>query len=275
MNYKAVRQIRIVLSLLFFTATVTFLTVGPASHPMAAAIEKTQILPSMLAVSIGAILFWTAMTFAAGRIYCSTACPVGTLQDIFIRLGKAVNKKKEFSYKSEIRYRGRWHILAIYMLCVAIGLGAVAWLLEPWNIMRNICAAARPSVTAQTWMTLGVGATAGILAGIISLFLIALSAILSGRDFCNTICPIGSAMAAITPWTVCHIEIDPDRCSGCLKCEQVCKASCIKVISRHVDNSRCVRCFNCTAVCDDNAIRFQQQRNRPATPLMRKKARTP
>ena len=61
-----------------------------------------------------------------------------------------------------------------------------------------------------------------------------------------------------------------DRCTGCLKCEEACPANCIKAVSRYVDNTRCVRCFDCLHVCGDDAIHYQPNRNRPATPLMRK-----
>lgn len=46
-----------------------------------------QIVPAILAGASGWLLMWAAATAVFGRIYCSTACPLGTLQDIFSRLG--------------------------------------------------------------------------------------------------------------------------------------------------------------------------------------------
>ncbi len=94
---------------------------------------------------------------------------------------------------------------------------------------------------------------------------------ISGRDYCNTICPLGSALGAIGHMTVMNIEIDPDRCTYCGKCEDVCSAHCIKVTERMVDNSRCLRCFDCLAVCDDDAIHFQNTKNMPLTPLFQRR----
>ena len=119
-------------------------------------------------------------------------------------------------------------------------------------------------------IAVGVGTAVGVVAGIVSALLILICAVFTGRGFCNTVCPIGTALSIIEPHCIFHIEIDPDRCTGCLKCEEACPANCIKAVSRYVDNTRCVRCFDCLHVCGDDAIRYQPNRNRPATPLMRK-----
>ena len=64
--------------------------------------------------------------------------------------------------------------------------------------------------------------------------------------------------------------IDPDKCISCGRCEERCRAQCVKVVSRYVDASRCVMCFDCVADCPTGAIRYQRNRNRPATPLVRR-----
>lgn len=274
MGARTLRQLRIVLSLIFLTGSTAFLCFNRVDQPLPQLAEKAQIVPSTIASSLGVILFWLAMTLLAGRIFCSTVCPLGTIQDIIIRLNGLCRGRRIFKYKPKERFKGRWHILVVYLIGLIFSLGGVLWLLQPWHIAANIAAIFNSQAAASSWLTLGVGTVAGVVAGIISLLIIVLFASLSGRDYCNTVCPIGSLLASITPWSIYHIEINPDLCSGCLKCEQTCKASCINVISRHVDNTRCVRCFNCTSICPDKAINFQTQRNRPATPLFRKKART-
>lgn len=154
------------------------------------------------------------------------------------------------------------------------GVLAVPFWLEPWNIMKNICAAINPSLLEATWMTLGIGMGAGIASGIISAVLIAICALFTGRGFCTDICPIGTALGCFHDFTLMHIEIDPDKCVNCMKCEEICKSQCVKVVGRYVDNSRCVRCFDCVAVCPNDAIRFQANRNRRGTPLIRKVGRS-
>ncbi len=270
---RNLRTIRIFLAIIFFVAAVAFLCIGPQVHPMAKVAESVQIIPSAISVTLGATIFWLIATFFLGRVYCSTVCPVGTLQDaaLWVRNKLSRGKPKKFRYKDASKWR--YHILAVYMICLIIGLVGIPYLIEPWNIMRNMAAAVRPSDLQYTWDTLWVGATTGIVAGLVSFVLLIIAGAFFGRDFCNVVCPIGNALGLMSNYTMMHIEIDPDKCTGCLKCEEVCRGSCIKVVGRHVDNSRCIRCFDCLKVCDDDAIRFQTNKNRAATPLMRKKTR--
>lgn len=254
---------------IFFVASVAFLTIGPDVHPMAVASEKSQVLLSAVSLSLGATLVWLLLTFLFGRIYCSTVCPIGTLTDIIMRVRRKIPR---LNRPSSYAHPRRWsiHILIVYVVCLIIGLIVVPFLIEPWNIMRNIASTIRPSAVETTWISLGLGAVTGAAAGIASLLILLVLALFKGRAFCTDICPLGTAMGLLGDQTVLHIEIDPDRCNSCGRCEDQCKARCIKVVSRYVDNSRCVRCFDCIAECPEDAIRFQINRNRPATPLLQK-----
>jgi len=271
---KNLRTIRILLAILFFVAAVAYLCIGPGMRHIVGVSERVQIIPSVIATCIGATAFWLLATFALGRVYCSTVCPIGTLQDIALRVRRHIPWMKPLRFRYKPALQIRYHIAAIYLICLILGLVGIPYLIEPWNIMRNIAASIRPSAVEMTWGTLWVGAATGIVAGIVSLLLILVSGFLFGRDFCNTVCPIGTGLGLLHQSNLMHIEINPDRCTGCLKCEEICRASCIKVTGRLVDNSRCVRCFDCIKVCDEEAIRLQSNRNRAATPLLRRKART-
>lgn len=239
---------------------------------MAVVSLKAQIVLSTGAAAIGALLVWLVLTLVFGRIYCATVCPIGTLTDIFIWLSRKVPRlNKPFRY----RPAKRWsiHVLLVYVICVLVGLTVVTYLVEPWNIMRNIASIVNPEAIDSTWVSLGLGAGIGIAVGVISLLLLGVYALLRGRAFCTDVCPLGTALGLLHEHNVMHIEIDPDRCVSCGACEEVCASSCVKVVSRYVDNSRCIRCFDCLAVCPEDAIRYQSNRNRPATPLFRKTAK--
>jgi len=266
---KGLRTIRIVLAIIFFMASVAYLVIGPKAFPAGRMAEHAQIIPSAIAVTMGATLFWILITFLLGRVYCSTVCPVGTFQDILIRLRKKIpglNRPFRYRHPKRIRY----HVLAIYIVCLVVGVSVVPYIIEPWSIMRNICSVANPAVGEPVWLNLGIGVAAGIASGVVSALLIAGAAFLTGRGFCTDVCPIGTALGSCHNYTLFHIEIDPERCVSCMKCEEVCKSQCVKVVGRYVDNSRCVRCFDCLSVCPNDAIRFQINRNRRGTPLIRK-----
>lgn len=272
---KTLRGIRILLAVLFFAATAACLIVGPQIHPMARAAQSAQIVLSAASITIGATLVWLLLTFLFGRIYCATVCPVGTFSDIFFRIRRRVPKlNKPFSYRHPSR--AGVHILWVYVLCLLLGIVGVPYLIEPWNMARNLVSAVRPETTAETWGMLhtqiGLGVATGAVAGVVTAVLIALTSLWRGREFCSRYCPLGTAMGLMQGMTLYHIEIDPDRCTSCGRCEDICRSQCVKVVSRYVDDARCVRCFDCVAECPEGAIRFQANRNRrPASPLLRRK----
>ncbi len=269
---KNLRTIRIILTLLFLAAAIAYACFPKPAHPAAALMPYTQIVPSMIAVSIGAILFWLAATFLLGRAYCAAFCPVGAIQDGVIFLRRKISPRRR-----PRRYRPhrnvRYHLLIIYIVCLISGFLAVPYLLEPWNMFLNIASAVNADATQATWIRLGTGTATGVAAGIVSLVAIAVWAWFADRDFCNTVCPVGTVLGLPDNYQLMHIEIDPDLCVNCGKCEETCRAGCIKVLSRYVDNSRCVLCFDCLAACPNDAIRYQSNRNRPATPLSRRVGR--
>lgn len=266
---RQIRIFRIFLEIIFFIATAAYLLVGPQLNPIDVISLKAQIILSVGAAGIGSLLVWIVLTLLLGRVYCSSVCPIGTLSDFFIWIrSKIPTLNRAFGY----RQKRKWsiHIMLIYLICVLLGISVLIWILEPWNIMRNIAAIYNPDAIESTWISLGIGAGIGIAAGIVSLIFIGILSLRHGRRLCTDICPLGTAMGLLHEYTVCHIEIDPDMCTHCGDCEIICKAECIKVSQNLVDNARCVRCFDCLAVCPYDAIRFQMNRNRPATPLFQK-----
>lgn len=269
---KNIRIFRLFLAIIFFVAAVVWLCLGPQFHPMAEISVKSQIILSTISVSLGATIFWLIISFLLGRIYCATVCPVGSLTDFFARLGGKLPFLRRRPYRYKKPSRTADILLIIYILALLLGFSIVPVLIEPWNIMRNMAGVIRPEASRDSWILLGTGAGFGLIAGIISFVTLAVWAILRGREFCTSFCPLGGALGAISSTAIMHIEIDPDFCIDCGRCEDVCSASCINIPQRNVDNNRCLRCFDCLAVCPNNAIRYQSRRNTPMTPLLRRSA---
>lgn len=261
------RSFRITLALVMLFASLLWLVLGTSAPVYAIISEKAQIIPSAIQSCLGATIVWIIVTLLFGRIYCATVCPIGTLQDIVVWCRRKIDK--DFKFHFEDSKKIRYPILFAYLASLVISAFAVAFVVEPWNIMRNAAATVRQTDVASTWETIGISVGVGATVGIISLAAILLWAWKAGKPFCTTVCPIGTALGCMHSQTLMHIAIDPDKCISCMKCEDVCPSRCIKVSQRFVDNSRCVRCFDCTAVCPNEAIRFQLNKGRNRqTPLL-------
>lgn len=265
------RYARIFISILFFTtAIITIIVENTDILHFFKYTKYVQIIPSILPTMLGIILFWLLTTLLFGRIYCSSICPIGTLFDIIIRLRKFIPQLNRKFYFKPIQKKQKYFILFTYILCLALSINIISAIIEPWNMFENIISTFSFSPQQESLIRLSTGSLLGFIIGFISFVIIVIYAALKGRDYCNEICPIGSLLGIATQKSLMHIEIDPDKCINCMNCETNCKASCIKVISRYVDNSRCVRCFNCISKCQNNAIRYQINKNRVSTPMMRR-----
>ncbi len=266
---KGIRNIRIVLAVIFFMAAMLLMLQTVPSFGSLEIVRWLQIVPSALPVTLGVTLFWLAVTLLGGRFYCSCVCPIGTLTDSPLWLRRILPVKKK-RFRFEPAKSVRLSVFWIYIVTLLLGQFTVAYLLEPWNIWRNIFSPLNPSVETETLLRIGAPAIVGFLAGMFSFAGLVIWGWRSGREFCTSICPIGTALGFVSQYSLYSIEIDPDRCVSCMKCEEECMCKCVKVVSRYVDNSRCVRCMECVHVCPEKAIRLTSNRHRFATPLFRK-----
>lgn len=264
------RHIRILLSLLILALSVVWAlhSLGaPAPSRIARALQITPCAAlSSMGATLTAAIIWLAATFLLGRVYCSTVCPVGTLQDAAIRLRRFLPaKRRRFSYRKP--GRRRFIMLALYILSFILAIGCVPLLLEPWPAFVNAISRLTGSGMHPSLAALGTGASMGLICALLSVLLVFMYALFTGREFCNEVCPVGTLLQIPASRSLMHIELYPDKCNACLKCQDVCKASCIDIKSRTVDNARCVRCFNCISVCECDAIIFTSDRATPASPL--------
>lgn len=263
---KKLRIIRRVLAATFLVCAVLCFVLGEKETPTALdATRRLQFAPMYLAESAGVIIVWLLITLVWGRIYCSTACPMGALQDVMLHVRRCIPAlNKPFRYTRP--QQARLHVLIVYAICLITGLSVIPLILEPWFMTGNMTQALGGKGT-HLWVECGYSALWGVIWGIVSLIILLPWALLRGREFCNTVCPLGTAMGYLSLRSTFQIVIDSDKCVSCMRCQDNCRASCIKVVSRYVDNSRCVRCLECVVKCPQGAIRYTPVRTRPVTPL--------
>lgn len=272
---------------LLVTAVLVDYSMGTAH--IAGWLARIQFVPACLAMSFGIVALWLGITIIFGRIYCSSACPLGALQDLIARMPSFSRKKKPLRMRrdySQPRTALRYSSLAIFAACL-LGPTFIASLIEPYTaysriavyLLKPACGSIE-NLIADTgeftgmWImaivNVGVISVAGIIISTATLAAIAVMSVRHGRLFCNTLCPVGSALGLVSRYSIFHMDIDTDKCVQCRKCVYVCKAECIHMPDHVVDASRCVVCFNCVDACDSNAITYTSRRKQLSIPMMQR-----
>lgn len=284
MNLVKLKKIRVYVALLFFLITlIVFLDIV---HLIPAKITPYllyfQFVPSavkyfnqfsLLATGFIVVLI---VTILFGRIYCSSVCPLGTLQDIISRIAIFFDKNKYFTMLNDFKFL-KYSILTVTLVSLFSGSLVLLNLLDPFslsgkifsNIFRlllipvnNIAALTLEQfniykiypieVKALSWLAILFSGSVLMIIGIMSFS--------KGRLFCNTICPVGTFLGLTSRFSLYKITIDQNECHACSMCETVCKAGCIDNENKKIDFERCVSCFNCFTVCPSNGIVYQRSR---------------
>ena len=266
------RKIRIIAAALCFTLiTLLFLDFTGTIHAWFGWLAKVQFLLAILALNVGVIVFLVALTLLFGRVYCSVICPLGVMQDI-ISWFAGRRKKNRFSYSPAKNWL-RYAVLAIFIVTLAAGFGAVALFVAPysafgriaqnlfaplWKWGNNLLAYIAERVDSYAFYSTDVvvGSWATFAVAVVTLIVLAILAWRNGRTYCNTICPVGTVLGALSRFSLLKPVIDTDKCINCGLCARKCKASCIDAKNHSIDYSRCVVCMDCLESCNKGAIKY-------------------
>ena len=297
MSYKWLKWTRVAIALVFFfSISLIFLDFRDiVSENGVQAITFLQFIPSLLKfitvlglAGLGFIII-LILTVLFGRVYCSSICPLGILQDFISRAGLKFKKKKRYRYRKANNIL-RYSVLGITLITGIFLSILLVNLLDPYSAYGKVANQLfRP---AGIWINNGI---ANILESInvyflykkdlyplhlpSLLFALLLLGVLiymagkHGRLYCNTICPVGTFLGWLSRKSLFRIRMNKNNCTQCGKCAFACKAECISVKNMAVDNSRCVACYNCLTVCEDSAIDYSYKHKNADSALELEKVR--
>lgn len=267
------RTARILLAVFFLTSiTLLFLdSTGTLRHWLGWTV-KAQFFPAFLSMNIAALVGVVLLTLLFGRLYCSTICPLGVLQDVVSWLA---GKRKKYRFVYRAASRGiRWMTLALFVVLWLLEAGSIALLIAPYSAFGRIATSLlAPAARWGTNFAASLAAKAGgyfpgpveerpvngtlLAVAIITLAVIVVFAWRKGRLYCNLICPVGTVLGLLARFSLYKPRIHSENCVHCGLCAKNCKASCIDSERRVIDYSRCVACGDCLTTCRTKAIRFE------------------
>ncbi|MDL2238779.1 4Fe-4S binding protein [Bacteroidales bacterium OttesenSCG-928-K03] len=265
------RKIRRIVAIICFSLiTLLFLDFTGTLHAWFGWLAKIQLVPAILAVNVGIIIFLLLFTLLFGRVYCSVICPMGVFQDIISRVTN--RKKYRFKYLRSLKWL-RYSVLVIFCVALIAGITMVFSILEPYSAYGRIAsnlfapiyvginnffafiaeridsyAFYSVEVKIKSVVTLIVAASTFVIFGVL--------AWRNGRIYCNTICPVGTFLGLISRFSFFKPRFNESNCTNCGLCEKACKASCINSKERKIDYSRCVACMNCIDNCKQKSITY-------------------
>ncbi len=270
------RKIRITVAWVVFAAlTLLVLDFTGALHLWLGWLAKVQLIPAILAGNAIAIVVVMVLTLLFGRLYCSTLCPLGIMQDGISNVsGRRKGGKTRFRYSKPLGWL-RYSLLTIFVVALLWhALGVVVALLEPWGVFGRIAenlfsplwrsgnnllawfaeradsyAFYSVDVFVKSWITFGISAL--WLAGL------ALLAWWKGRVYCNSVCPVGTILGEVSRVSLFRLTFDKERCTKCGVCEKRCKSECIDSKNQSIDRTRCVVCFDCVESCKFDAMSYR------------------
>ena len=281
MRRRHLKPLRVVVALVFLAgltaAFVDFRGIVPAR--LAHWLAVVQFTPALLALGTGgaALLIFAGLigvTLAFGRVYCSTVCPLGLLQDAIARLAGWVRPRRRPLLFRRESTGVRYSVLAA-TIATLIGASAIAYShVDPYsNFGRMASGLFRPLLVAANNALVTPANALGfqtlyrvappwpgpavLLPALFVLGLVAGLAVWRERIYCNTLCPVGTVLGLLARGAAFRLTWDRAACTKCTRCLHVCKAQCLDLRAGMIDASRCVACFNCLAVCPENGISYR------------------
>jgi ferredoxin len=177
------------------------------------------------------VVFTLVTTLIWGRVFCSSLCPFGAVQDIITKLTPRSVRNKLPKIPVAI------HEKALY-----IKYGILAFIILMAVVFNNV----QIFQYFEPFGTLFFLSGSAVLFAILAAILVA--SFIIPRFYCRYVCPLGAALGVISLVAPKRIKRVP-QCELCTVCEKSCPTGAIK--REKIDFKECVRCD----ICEDKLIK--------------------
>ena len=174
-------------------------------------------LPQLLIV-----IFTVVTTLLWGRVFCSSLCPFGALQDFITKYTpKRLRKELPQAIHDKAIYFKYAAVVFLIVMSISFANLSLFQYFEPFGTVFYF---------SQSY----------ILWTILALFI--LGSVFISRFYCRYVCPLGAALgiaSLISPWRISRVS----QCDVCKVCEHSCPTGAIR--GPKIDFKECVRCDIC------------------------------
>ena len=168
------------------------------------------------------VVFTLVTTVFWGRVFCSSLCPFGALQDILERI---VPKRWRRTLPQWLHDRALWlkYVILAGLIVTAVSYSelTVFQYFEPFGTLFY---------QSQSFLLWAI------------LFLFVLGSVFVPRFYCRYACPLGASLGVISLAAFWKIKRVP-QCEVCKVCESACPTGAIRM--QKIDFKECVRCDVC------------------------------
>lgn len=204
-----------------------------------------------------AVLFLMPLlcAFLFGRIFCSSACPLGALQQLLSRRRRAPLPRQLHIVLRVlpvgVLFLTAWGVLrgGLFLACRLdvyrlVFFTGHAWVTQLAQIVQGALTEPRLLLVGDlaAWLTLGAALVLGLFVP---------------RPFCRFLCPYGVLLGVISTLGLRRRRIDAG-CYGCGRCKAVCPVQAIAPrrgdTRLEISTHHCIQCGRCDEACKGNCI---------------------
>lgn len=194
------------------------------------------------------------VALVAGRSFCGQICPLGTLQELFGKLGRKLFGKRlamPAVLDRPARYL-KYLVLVGVTLWTWVAADLVIRAYDPWATYHHL--------TSSELLT-------DFSIGLFVLGITLVGSLAYDRFFCKYACPMGAFLAVFNKVSWLHIRRDADVCVDCGACDKACPANIAVATSDVVKSAECLSCSECVNACPaPGALTISSKSGRTVTP---------
>ncbi len=171
------------------------------------------------------------------RAFCGYLCPLGAVQELFGKIGKAIWPKNRPVMPTAIDKPARllkYGVLVFFTVWTWQAATLVIRPYDPWVAWMHL-------TSAELFAEFGIGLA------ILGIALV--GSIVYDRFFCKYLCPMGGFLGAIARFSLFKVRRVEDTCIDCKLCDHACPVNVTVSTVDVVRDAECINCNECVNVC--------------------------